>query len=179
MAEPQMAGSRKRLVEAEWDEDSNTLTFAFLADGYDDVVLPIDQLTQDLKKRGLAHGLRQKLQDSIASAKGDFATAHAKMSAVAAALLGGDWGIERGEGGGGAGALWMAALAEIKGWDMAKVKSVISNLDDATVKQIKDDAQVKGKALEIKARRAAEALEKAKAAGNLGASEESILDALA
>jgi hypothetical protein len=90
-----------------------------LADG-SDIRIDWDDLTDDIKRQLMAHGLKQKVADAAAIPRdtetGRSATNAEKiaaMQAVAARLVNGEWNAVKGDGSGATGGILLRALVEL------------------------------------------------------------------
>lgn len=123
-----------------------------------------DETVQDLA----LHGTSQKIGDSYASAGGDYAFAIASAEKVIENLLAGVWGSVRASGDGKKSSGELAtALAALQGKDVAEVAASLETATDEQKKTLRSHPAVKAKIAELRAAKAAEALAKAGAAGEL------------
>lgn len=154
----------KKVKFCEKDNDGLVVSFKF-GDG-ETMSLDLNELSDEVKEQLMIHGMFQKGGDSYAGASGDYAYAREQLAKIFANLQDGKFnaGREAGPAKPKVGELAMA-LAEIKGLDVAAVATSLEAADDEKVKSLRAHPAIKAKIAEIRARKAAEALAKAKADG--------------
>lgn len=85
--------AKSAAYEISYPDDCSTVTVKF-ADG-ETATLTIANLDPDVARRATCHGLKQKLADAAAGAKGDVAESKDSIMAVFERLQAGDWSRER------------------------------------------------------------------------------------
>lgn len=146
--------------KAEVTEIDGGLEFTFTSG--ETLTIQFSDITQDVRDKAESHGFKQKIADSYAGA--DPEDAYAAAKGVVDRLANGEWTKTREGGGGGAKISQLAeAVAEVMGIERAEAVEKVSGLDDERKKELRAHPQVKQKLLEIKARRASEAAERAAA----------------
>lgn len=129
----------------------------------------LTDLPEDIQQALMVHGALQKCGDSYASAGGDFAFGIAAVEKVLENLRAGNWGAARtgsGESKKSVGEL-AAALALLQNKDVETVSAALEAATDEQRKALRAHPAVKAKIAELRAQKAAEALAKAGAAGEL------------
>ena len=163
MAEAQEAQEVKtpKFCEVEYDLDTSTVIFAF-GNG-ETLSLSTDELNDDMKQRVGLHGINQKVRDSFAGVKGVFAEGIANAKAVIDQLKQGQWRAARGEGEAKPrlGEL-AAAIARLKGIDVAVATEAVEKADDAKRKEWRAHPRIKAAIAQIRAEKAQAELEAAK-----------------
>jgi hypothetical protein len=130
-----------------------------LGNGKEVVCVP-DELSPEMQRAAMFHGLNQKIRDSAAgfSKDNDFAGAYSAMRSTLETLESGLWNAK----GGASGESDLAqALANLKGFPLEKASEIIRSLDDEQLKILRGKASVKAEILKIKAERAARVAEAA------------------
>lgn len=124
--------------------------FAF-ANGQELSVNPAE-LPEEQQENLLRHGLVQKVRDSFAAAKGDFAFAEAAASKVIEQLKSNQWTASRGSGDSKPkiGEL-VQALANLKGMDQAIVHAAVEQASDEKRKAWRSNPAVKAEIARIRA----------------------------
>lgn len=157
-AEPGPAAAAKvKFCEKSWDE-SGVVSFTF-GNG---TVLAFDtnkvsaQTQLDLR----CHGASQKIGDSFAGAKGNFAEGIASAQAVIDQLYADKWSADR-EGGAPRLGELAAAIARIKGVEVAVAMAAVEKATDDQRKTWRSNAKVKATIAAIRAEDAQKALEAA------------------
>lgn len=157
--EPSAAGEAKKVkfCDKSWDE-TGVVTFTF-GNGtkleFDSN--KVDAQTQlDLR----CHGASQKIGDSFAGAKGNFAEGIANAQAVIDQLYAGQWNADR-EGGAPRLAELAEAIARIKGVEVSKAMEAVEKGTDEQRKAWRSNAKVKSVIAQLRAEKAAAALEAA------------------
>lgn len=115
-----------------------------------------DETKLDLR----CHGAVQKVGDSFAGVKGNYAEGIANAKAVIDALYAGDWGPGR-EGGAPRLAELAEAIARIKGTDLEKTKKAVEDATDEQRKNWRSNAKVKFTIAQLRAEKAQKAAESA------------------
>lgn len=120
------SSTRQPLGKHEFDEETGDYIITF-ADGQK-LELNVFQLPQEMQKRLMFHGLRQKTGDSYAGAKGNASVARQSASDVIEQLKNGEWtGGRDGEARPRLGEL-AEAVAAVKGMDLEKAKEAINKI---------------------------------------------------
>lgn len=161
MADAAVAEDKKpKFAEKEYDLDTGVVTFTF---GNGKVVeCNVNEFNEDTRKQLMLHGMSQKGGDSYAGAKGNFAEAIASVQDVIDQLKLGVWRAARGEGDARPRLAELAeAIARIKQVAIeAATKAVEAGTDDQR-KSWRSNAKVKAVIAQIRAEKAAKALEEA------------------
>lgn len=162
-AEISPSGELKKTKFADKSIDNGKLSIAF---GNGEVVsVALDEIPEELHTDLAMHGLSQKLGDSYAGAKGDYAMAIKNVTQVIEQLKAGDWRASRGSGESKprVGEL-AAAVARVKSISVEEAMAILDTLDDEAKKTVRNHAQIK---LAIQQIRTEKAVEAAKKAGDL------------
>lgn len=114
--------------------------------------LNVNELKDEIQQLALYHGLKQKLGDSAANAKGDLAFAKASIGGVIDALTGGDWNRR---GGGTGGTLIIEAIARVKDITEAEAREKWTALSEEDQEAVKKADSIKAAMAAIRAERAA------------------------
>lgn len=146
-----------KFCEKSWDE-TGVVSFTF-GNGK---VLSIDtnKVPAETQLDLRCHGASQKIGDSYAGAKGNFAVGIANAQAVIDQLLAGAWNAER-EGGAPRLGELAEAIARIKGVDVDKARAAVEKATDEQRKTWRSNAKVKLTLAQIRAEKAAKELEAA------------------
>ena len=163
-AKPAAEASKPKFAEKEYDLDTGVVTFTF-GNG---TVLNFDtnELSAEMRSQLMLHGMSQKGGDSYAGAKGNYSEAIQNVKDVWEQLKQGVWRAARGEGDAKP---RLAELAEA----IARIKQVPIEASTAAVeagteeqrKAWRGNAKVKAVIAQIRAEKAAKALEEAEAQG--------------
>jgi hypothetical protein len=113
-----------------------------------------DETKLDLR----CHGANQKIGDSFAGVKGNYAEGIANAQGVIDQLYAGEWTADR-EGGAPRLAELAEAIARIKGTDLEKTKAAVEKASDDQRKQWRGNAKVKAMIAQLRAEKAQKALE--------------------
>jgi len=141
------------------DLDKQTIEFTF-QDG-STITADIGSLLDEIKLQLMMHGASQKLGDSYASAKGVVADGVASLKRTIETLAAGSWTAGRSDGETKPRTTELAAaLAEIKGIDIATAQAAVENADEDKRKAWRAHPKVKAVIASIRARKAAEKLAK-------------------
>lgn len=162
---PNSASGRIKVCNIEIDDQTGEMQFIFTG-GRDPLIVNISMFPQSVVNYAALRGITETTRDAFAGVKGDVDKARAIAKDRLDALIAGNWRSAREGSGEGQGALWIEAVARIKGWDLstARTKLFADSVSDAQRKDIKDSPQVKKIVAEIR-------LEKAKAAVDAAAGE--------
>lgn len=161
---PNSASGRIKVCNIEIDDQSGEMQFIFTG-GRDPLIVNISMFPQSVVNYAALRGITETTRDAFAGVKGDVDKARSIAKERLDALIAGNWRSTR-EAGEGQGALWIEAVARIKGWSVAdaRMKLFADAVSDAQRKDIKETPQVKRVVAEIR-------LEKAKAAVEAAAGE--------
>lgn len=89
--------SKETRIQKEVDVDA--MTCSFFVPGFASIIVEADALSEAVQKRGLLHGLSQKIGDAGALPAGaTLAEKYAALRAMADRLIAGEWLKARGEG---------------------------------------------------------------------------------
>ena len=150
--------SKPRFAKKSYDESTGVVSIEF---GNGKVVeLDTNTCSPEMKTLLMLHGASQKIGDSYAGAKGDFASAVASAQAVVDQLLAGEW-TSSGEERGPRLAELAEAIARIKGVPVEKAMAAVEKATDEQRKGFRANAQVKAAIAQARAEKAQKALEAA------------------
>lgn len=161
MAEASGAGDVKKpqFCKKEYDLDTGVVEFAF---GNGKVVtIDSNALSTEIKNQLMLHGIAQKVGDSYAGVKGDFAAGISNAEEVVAQLMAGAWKGDR-EGDAKPRLAELAeAIARIKQVPLEAATKAVEAGTDEQRKSWRSNAKVKSVIAQIRAEKAAAALEAA------------------
>lgn len=148
---------KPQFCKKSWDE-SGVVSFAF-GNG---TALQFDtnKVNDETKLDLRCHGASQKIGDSFAGVKGNYAEGVANAQAVMDQLYAGEWTADR-EGGAPRLAELAEAIARIKGTDLEKTKAAVEKATDDQRKTWRSNAKVKATIAALRAEKAQKALEAA------------------
>lgn len=164
------ASGRQKVADVKVGEDFKKASFIFFKGPKGETVpsleIDLEQLVAEIGDRLKMHGAVQKIRDSYAGVKGNAIEAYNNAKEVWDALLAGDWST-RGEGdGSGASALYIEAIARLRGWSLEVTKEKVSKMTEEWRKAAPKDPQIAQAIAQIRLERAQAAAEAAaKAAG--------------
>ena len=151
---------KTKFSDKEYDLDTGVVSFTF-GNGTT-LELDANELSPEMQKQLMLHGISQKVGDSYAGAKGDFAKAIDAAKGVIDQLTQGIWRAARGEGEARPRLGELAeAIARIKGVDRDKAMAAVEKATDDQRKQWRGNAKVRHVIAQIRAEAAAKALEQA------------------
>lgn len=155
-----MEDAKVKFCEKEYDVDSGVASFTF-GNG-EALELNVEELPADTQKTLMLHGLIQKVGDSFAGAKGDFAAALEAAARVIEQLKEGKWTAGKGAGGEAKPRVTelAEAIARLKGIPVAQAIELVAAADDEKRKTLRGNARVKAAIAQIRAEKAQAALEK-------------------
>lgn len=161
MADGQSAEpSKPKFAEKEYDLDTGEVSFTF-GNGKS-LSLNVNELAPEIQKQLMLHGAAQKIGDSYAGAKGNYADALEAASGVIEQLKQGIWRAARGEGDARPRLAELAeAIARIKQVELEKATAAVEKATDDQRKTWRSNAKVKAVIAQIRAEKAAKALEEA------------------
>lgn len=149
---------KTRFAKKSYDESTGVVSIEF---GNGKVVeLDTNTCSPEMKTLLMLHGASQKIGDSYAGAKGDFASAIASAQGVIDQLLAGEW-TSSGEERGPRLAELAEAISRIKNVDVAKAMAAVEKATDEQRKAWRSNAQVKAAIAQARAEKAQKALEAA------------------
>lgn len=161
----------KKFCSKDYDLDTGMVSFAF-GDGKSFEV-NVDELPSDIQRTLMLHGASQKIGDSYAGAKGNFAEAQANVQAVIEALKAGQWtGGRDGEGKPRLGEL-SAAIARVKGIPLEDATAAVNAANEsgdegqAKIKTWRAHPKIKAAIAAARAEKAQKELENASNAGDI------------
>lgn len=151
-----------KFCEKDWDDafesvEKTTLYLRFR----DGTVLEFDiaQVEDELTRhRLMMHGASQKIGDSFAGVKGNFAEGKANAQGVIDLLYRGEWSEER-EGGGPRLGELSEAISRIKGVELEKVRKVVEDATPEERASWRSNNEVKKMVAQIRLEKAQQALE--------------------
>jgi hypothetical protein len=160
MASEAADGKKLKFCDKDFDLDEKKVIFAF-GNGTT-LELEVGSLTPELQTRLMLHGALQKIGDSYAGAKGDFAQGIRDAQAVIDGLKSGEWRSAAGEGEGRPRLGELAeAVSRIKQVPLDKAMAAVEKMDDKARKDIRSNAKVKAVIAQIRAEKAQKELESA------------------
>lgn len=113
-----------KFAEKDYDPETGVASFDF-GNGKS-LRVDVSELNEEIRTRLMFHGLLQKVGDSYAGAKGDYAKALESAQSVIDQLKSGEWRAARGEGGTGPRLGELAeALARIKGVTVEEARAAV------------------------------------------------------
>jgi hypothetical protein len=150
------AAKTPKFAKKDWDPDTQEVFIEF-GNGTK-LALDCKQLNEEMRVSLMLHGAAQKIGDSYAGVKGNFAEGIENAKGVISQLLAGEW-----TGGGDEGrprlAELAAAIARIKGTDPEKTLAAVEKASDDQRKAWRSNAQVKAVIAQQRAEKAQKALE--------------------
>jgi len=159
MAEVQVE-KKIKFAEKEYDLDTGIVSFTFGNGKTLDV--DTNSFSEETRKQLMLHGASQKIGDSYAGAKGNYAEAIQAATDVVEQLLGGIWRAARGEGDAKPRLAELAeAIARIKSVSIEAATAAVEKGTDEQRKQWRSNAKVKAVIAQVRAEKAARALEEA------------------
>lgn len=149
-----------KFADKEYDLDTGELTITF---GNGKVVsADSNKIPEETRKQLMLHGLAQKVGDSYAGAKGNFGEAIQSAEDVVEQLYAGVWKSARGEGDAKPRLAELAeAIVRIKQCTLEQATAAVEKGTDEQRKQWRSNAKVKAVIAQIRAEKAAKALEEA------------------
>lgn len=153
-----MSDTPKATAKKEVSIDEQKLVISL--PGQEPVIVSLPDVKAVLTHLAL-HGLSQKLGDTYAGVKGDWAEGRARLVDALERLKKGEWTKAR-EAGGPSTALVVEAIARLKGKDTSEVQEVWNGLGDEVKKGIRAKEDVKAMVATISAERAQARAAKAK-----------------
>jgi len=156
MAEEATEVSKPRFAKKSYNEETGVVSIEF---GNGKVLeLDTNACSPEIKTLLMLHGASQKIGDSYAGAKGDFASGIASAQSVIDQLLAGEW-TSSGEERGPRLAELAEAIARIKGVPVEKALAAVEKATDDQRKAWRSNAQVKAAIAQARAEKAQKALE--------------------
>jgi hypothetical protein len=117
----------------------------------------LSKCNDEIRRLLAGHGAKQKIADSYAGVKGDYALGVSNAQDVMNTLYGGDWAQER-EGGGPRLAELAEAISRIKGVDIEVCKKVVEAATPEERTSWRSNLTVKNEVAKMRAEKAAAAL---------------------
>ena len=167
MAEAGTAGTeteeaKARFCEVEYDNEGEGSVIFNFGNGKS-LQLGVGELNAEMKQRSLLHGINQKVRDSFAGVKGDYAKGVENAQDIIDQLKAGSWKAARGEGESRPRVEELAAaIAALKGIDFETAKKAATEASDEKRKEWRNHPRIKAAIAKLR-------LEKAEA--ELAASE--------
>lgn len=159
VAEPK----KTKFAEKEYDMDTKVVTITF---GNGQVVdFDLNKVSQEVRDQLALHGASQKIGDSYAGVKGNFAEGVANAKDVVEQLYAGVWRASREDDARPRLAELAAAIARIKSVPLESATAAVEKGTDEQRKTWRSNAKVKAVIAQIRAEKAAEALQAAEASG--------------
>lgn len=151
-----------KFASKEYDLDSGIFEVKF-GNG-ERLEISLDELNPDTQRRSALHGIAQKVGDSYAGAKGDYAKAVEAARGVMEQLRRNEWQAARGEGEAKPRIGELAeAIALVKAIDLVRATGAVEKATDEKRKEWRAHPKVKAAIADIRARKAREELEKSEA----------------
>jgi hypothetical protein len=156
--------AKVKFAEKEYDMETGIASVSF-GNGTN-LDTNVDELPEAMKRQLMLHGFLQKVGDSYAGAKGNYAEGIANAQDVITALKAGEWGTGRDEGKPRLGEL-SAAIAAIKGIPLEQAEKVVEAADEAKRKTWRAHPKIKAAIAKARAEKAQKELEGAASAGDI------------
>lgn len=153
---PAAEPAKVKFAKKEYDLDTSELSITF-GNGQE-LAFALSDLSPEIQKQLALHGLSQKLGDSYAGVKGNFAEAINNVNSVFASLKSGDWSTA-GEEARPRLAELAEAIASIKKVPIEKAMAAVEKATDDQRKGWRSNAQVKAAIAQNRAVKAQKALE--------------------
>lgn len=148
-----------KFAEKEYDMDTKTVTIAF---GNEKTVsFELDRVSDDIRLQLALHGASQKIGDSYAGAKGNYAEAVASAQDVVDQLYAGVWRAAREDDAKPRLAELAEAISRIKNVPIEAATAAVEKGTEEQRKGWRSNAKVKSVIAQIRAEKAAKALEEA------------------
>jgi len=145
--------TKAKFAEKEYDVETMQGSITF-GDGAS-MDFEVNKLTPEIQKTLALHGLMQKLGDSYAGAKGDYAVAKASVQSVWDQLIDGNWRAAKAAGEAKPRTTELsAAIARVTGKDILEVQAKVAEADDAKRKAWRALPAVAAAIAEIRAEKA-------------------------
>ena len=158
-------GEAKKVKFCDKDYDLDTKTNFFKFGNGKELELACSELSEEMRVQLMLHGASQKVGDSFAGAKGDFSAGIAAAEDVIAQLKAGVWKADR-EGDARPRLAELAeAIARIKQVPIEQATKAVEIATDEQRKNWRGNAKVKAVIAQVRAEKAAKALEEAEKAG--------------
>jgi hypothetical protein len=149
-----------KFLEVEYDLDAAMVFFNY-GDGTVQT-LGLNDLNDEMKLRVALHGINQKVRDSAAGAKGDYAKAQEATKSVIDQLLSGAWRAARGEGEAKPRITELAAaISRLKGIELEVATKAVTEASDEKRKEWRAHPRIKAAIATIRAEKAQADLAKA------------------
>lgn len=168
-AQPTGSGGKVKkpsFCEKDWDdafEGNGSVLYLNFANGKK-LEFDLEKVNGETQRRLALHGASQKIGDSFAGVKGNFATGIGNAEKVISQLYAGEWEGER-EGGGPRLAELSAAIARIKNVPVEKAAAAVEKASKEQRDGWRSNAQVKAMVAQIRAEKAAAALQESQKGG--------------
>lgn len=160
-AEPSVGAEEKKakFASKEYDMDAKSVGITF-GNG-EKVDFELDRCSDEIKLQLALHGASQKIGDSYAGAKGNFVEAKASAQDVVDQLYAGVWRASREDDARPRLAELAEAIARIKNVPLESATAAVEKGTEDQRKQWRSNAKVKATIAQIRAEKAAKALEEA------------------
>lgn len=157
------ATEKKKFCDKEYDLDTGVVTFTF---GNGTVIeLDSNKLGEDMRKQLMLHGISQKVGDSFAGVRGNFVEGVGNAQDTVDQLLAGVWKAARDDDAKPRLAELAAAIARIKDVPLEQATAAVEKGTDDQRKAWRSNAKVKAVIAQLRAEKAAAALQEAEKAG--------------
>lgn len=141
------------------DFDDKAVEFTFK--DKEPIAVRLEDFSPEVQLHFALHGMSQKFGDSYSSAKGDVEVAMKSFNATLEQLKAGDWRAARGEGDAKPRTTELAAaLARIKGIDVAEVAKALDAMPEEKRKELRSNDRVKATIAVLRAEKAQAKLDK-------------------
>lgn len=150
---------KPKFCEKEYDLDTKLVSFSFGNGAKLD--LDVSTLSPEMQVQLMLHGAAQKIGDSYAGVKGNYAEGVQAAKDVIEQLKAGEWRAGRDDSARPRLAELAGAIARIKGVDFAKADAAVQGASEDQRKEWRSNAKVKAEIAKMRAEKAAQALEQA------------------
>lgn len=154
---------KPKFAEKEYDMDTGLVSITF-GNGKT-VDFDLNRASEEIRKQLALHGASQKIGDSYAGAKGNYSEAVQSAQDVIDQLYAGVWRAAREDDARPRLAELAEAIARIKQVDLEKATAAVEKGTDEQRKSWRSNAKVKAVIAQIRAEKAAKALEEAEKSG--------------
>lgn len=152
-----------KFCDKEYDMDTGVVSFAF-GNGKA-LEFDLNKVSDDVRKQLALHGASQKIGDSFAGVKGNYAEGTQNAQDTIDQLYAGVWKAAREDDARPRLAELAEAIARIKGVELDKATAAVEKATDDQRKQWRSNAKVKAVIAQLRAEKAAAALKDAEAQG--------------
>lgn len=151
--------AKKKFASKEYDMDTGLVVFTFGNDK--SVEIDSNRIPEETRKQLMLHGISQKAGDSYAGAKGNYAEAISAVESIRDQLYAGVWKAAREDDARPRLAELAEAIARIKSVALEAATAAVEKATDDQRKTWRSNAKVKAVIAQMRAEKAAKALEEA------------------